>query len=352
MDRESRLLCPYCLQPDTGLTAMDYDEHPVFTCNHCNTRLPPEYIAADMPEEIVAAVGPAGHGKSTYFASLFQTLNTLAGFWNGFYSFAVDEKSLNMMREGTRRLEAGELPPLTAPNSPEPVLLRLSNMPYWGNRIFMFYDTSGHSFSSAYLVMKNAGFVRMAHTALFFLSLDELRDPLEMHDLLSVYVQGAAELRAALNQQHLVVVFTKADRLKPRLVDFPDIWEYLVEGSTEKLRQVDMLTYLNEMQQVSTRLLLFLKESVGASQFLNFAGSRFKSINFSIVSAIGWQPTSSKLELKTTPKRIMDPLFWLMHNSILDNQSQETGRKEKHEWLQIFNGKLGKGKRRVHQPTS
>lgn len=310
------VLCPYCLERDS-ISKVDQNEERQFTCDHCNMRVPPEYMKnARIPREVISAVGFRGHGKTVYFASLFHTMNALASFWPGFYTFAIDEKSLDIVKQNSKLLKTGELPAATPMNFPIPTIVRFSNMPSLGDRFFLFYDTSGEAYARQSALIQYASFVRRSRAVIFLLSLDDLEhDDQKMHELLSTYVQGLTELDGNTKNQHLIVVLSKGDRMEKRLEGHEDIWQYLEDGRLDKLGNEKLGNYINGMKRVSRNLRDFVRDDLGEAQFLNFAGDRFKSVEFSIVSALGAEPTGNRLQAEITPKRIIDPILWVVYKS-------------------------------------
>ena len=70
------------------------------------------------------------------------------------------------------------------------------------------------------------------------------------------------------------------------------------------------------MQRISTRLQDFTSHELQADEFLNAAEASFKSVSFSLISALGDEPTDGHLATTITPLRILDPLFWTMEKSL------------------------------------
>jgi Zn ribbon nucleic-acid-binding protein len=310
------VVCPYCLERDS-IRKTDENSQQFFSCSQCNMRVASEYVKnANTPREVISAVGFRGHGKTVYFGSLFHTMNDLAKFWPGFYTFAVDERSLDIVRQNSKLLKVGNLPAATPMNFPTPTIVRFSNIPSLGDRFFLFYDTSGEAYAKQSTLIKHASFVRNSHAVIFILSLDDLEeDGQKMHELLSTYVQGLTELEGNTKNQHLIVVLSKGDRLKERLGNHEDIWRYLEEGNLDKLGSEKLGNYVNGMKRISLGLRDFVRDDLGETQFLNFAGDRFKSVEFSIVSALGAEPAGNRLQVEIVPKRIMDPILWVVYRS-------------------------------------
>lgn len=308
-------LCPYCLDVDSIADKSDKNEQN-YACLNCKSNIPREYVNyGKIPREVISAVGFRGHGKTVYFASLFHTLNDLASFWPGFYTFAVDEKSLETVRDNANLLRAGTLPDPTRANFPAPTIVRFSNMPSLGHRFFMFYDTSGEVYARQSALIQYASFVKHSHTVIFIISLDDLeREGQRAHDLLSVYVQGLTELDGNTEEQRLLVVFSKADRLETRLQNNEEILHYLQTGRLENLGNVKLNQYVKDMRRMSKSLGKFVRYDLKDMQFLNFAQDRFKGVDFCIVSALGSEPAGNRLCDEVTPKRIIDPILWVACN--------------------------------------
>ena len=311
-----KLMCPYCL--DIGCIELKQDERQqYYACSKCNMRISSEYVNyPDIHREVVSAVGFRGHGKTVYFASLFNLMNDLADYWPGFYTLAADETSLDIVKNNSRMLMAGDLPVATPMNFPTPTIVKFSNMPRFGDRFFLFYDTSGEAYARQSAVIQHASFVRRSNSVILLVSLDDLeRDDQKMHELLSAYIQGLTDLKGDPKKQHLIVVFSKADRLKTRLGDHREAWSYLEEGGLEMLGNGKMGRYIKKMKNISQDLKGYVKNELKETQFMNLATARFKSIEFSIISALGSQPSGNKLDGQTIPKRILDPLIWVIYKS-------------------------------------
>jgi hypothetical protein len=69
------------------------------------------------------------------------------------------------------------------------------------------------------------------------------------------------------------------------------------------------------MKHVSQDLKTYVRNDLKELQFLNLATDRFKSMEFSIISALGTQPSGTHLDAVSVPKRIFDPLLWVIYKS-------------------------------------
>lgn len=314
------MLCPFCLadrkfrneKPANSLSS-------IYLCPSCNQQIPALY-AQDYrryPPVVVSSVGFRQHGKTVYFASLFYTLKklTLARDWPEFFTMGLDEDSLDTVYGNAQILQEGVLPHSTPKNFPRPTMIRAEGIPMQPDCTLLFFDTGGESFEKPTQLVQFAGYVRRAKAGMLLISVPDLDDPRAgMQKLLNTYVVGMRELGAFTEKQHLIVVFTKGDQLATR---FSGRWaalrNYLLEGSVEALAQSN--GYMNKMEDVSDTLKLFVEHELHAHEFLNAAEASFKSVSFSIISALGAQPDGATLPVSIVPRRIFDPVLWVMEKT-------------------------------------
>ena len=311
------MLCPFCLKEDT-IKKIEEKGRSYYVCSeHPEPKIPIIYAENErIPRDIISAIGFRGHGKSAYFASLFSSLDDLARVWTGFYTFPIDEQSLVTVHDNVNLLKSGKLPNATPVNFPMPTIVQFSNMPKFKDRFLIFYDTAGENYERASRLVNNASFVTRSQTAIFFISLHDLEyDPQEMTRLLAVYIMGLKDLGGDPKQQHLLVVLTKGDLLAPKLESHEQIWKYLVNGDVKNLQYSDIKSQMKEMKEISMLLKEFIIKDIGASMFLNLGKANFRSVEISIISALGAAPRGGQLDLIATPKRIFDPILWVMNNS-------------------------------------
>jgi hypothetical protein len=134
----------------------------------------------------------------------------------------------------------------------------------------------------------------------------------EMHRLLETYNVGMKNMGAREKNQHLIVVYTKSDR--PSHPSFPpEVIKCLESSDVDGL--TDMPTYLLGMKQNSALLRNFTAESLNARNFLANARANFRSVEFCAVSALGSEPVGDRLVERVTPRRVIDPLLWVLQKS-------------------------------------
>ena len=189
------------------------------------------------------------------------------------------------------------------------------------NCTLLCYDASGEVFQKAAEIKEYAGFVKRAQSAMFSISISYLetnyseykRLSQEMYRLLSNYVIGMQNyLGTSTKNQHLVIVYTKADE-----IDFVGKWQSLGndlrQGWLESL--ISMNEYIKGMHRVSTKLRDFTLNELQAHDFVTLVDDDFKSVTFSMVSALGAK-ANRQMSVKISPRLLLDPLLWVMENSL------------------------------------
>lgn len=314
------MLCPFCLS-EVRFKLESADSKSGYICPNpdCKQQVPALYVQeySSYPPGVANAIGFRGHGKTVYFASLFYALKKLrlSQHWPQFFTMGLNEESLDTVYENVAMLEDGKLPDSTPKNFPRPTMVRVEGIPMQSNCTLLFYDTSGEAFEKATQLVMYASFVKRARTAMFLISSRDVNDPtMEMHKLLNTYVVGMAELGSSARHQHLVVVYTKADEMVEILREYEDIEAYLRRGSIDEL--VSQKHYMREMYSISEQLREFTQRKLEAHEFLSAADANFKSVSFCIISALGARPQGQQTSVQITPRRILDPMLWLMEKSL------------------------------------
>jgi hypothetical protein len=314
------MLCPYCLIETQAST---------FACEQCKQVFPPAYVQAQnaksaRPPVIISIVGFSGHGKTVYLASLFHTLERLVPrYWPEFSPLALDQDTLTSMEERHQLLQKGKLPESTRLNFPKPSIHRLSGIPQYGDRTLLLYDPPGEAFNRDEGIGQYAGFVKRSNCVLFLISLPNLDKPVAdgMFKLLNTYILGMSALSVPEQVQHLIVAYTKADEIIGQMAS-PELQQYLRQQGVEKLG--NLKEYYRGMEGISKSLEQFTADTLEAHRFLNQARRHFKSVTFTAVSSLGSQPRNGELEEQIAPRRVLDPLLWVLSKptTILTNPVQ------------------------------
>lgn len=311
------MFCPFCLSEGIKLGSGAGPDR--YRCPSCSELIPPRYVTESgrSAPVMISVVGFRGHGKTVYCASLFHLLRRggLGQVWPEFFTVALNEESLDIVTANAEMLERGELPPSTVKNFPRPTILQVHGVPGYPPRTLLFYDTGGEVFERTAQMVRYAGFVARARAVVFLASIRDDEHPgLELHRLLNTYMIGLSELGGTPKRQKLVVVFTQADRWLPLLGRYPDLHAYLITGSLPPASNgsFDRST----LERVSWRLRQFALETLHAHDFVHAAESFFRSTAYCAVSALGAAPRGGRIQTRITPKRVLDPLIWLLEDSL------------------------------------
>ncbi|RKZ92604.1 MAG: hypothetical protein DRR19_03700 [Candidatus Parabeggiatoa sp. nov. 1] len=309
------MLCPFCLS-----NVKFQKEKQGYFCPKCKEIVSAKYVSdyRRFPPVVLSTIGFRGHGKTVYLASLFHALRRmdLPTHWPDFYTMALSDESLDTLDENAKILESGYLPDSTPKNFPKPTIVQVGKIPFQPDSTLLCYDTGGESFEKGSQIGKYASFVSHSQTVLFLLSIPDLRKTTnnivsEMERLLTVYINGVSELGGDTRQQHIVVVYTKADEWVQSLSSrYQDLKEYLALGTIEGLS--DHKNYRRRLYKISQRLQELTNQHLKAGNFVSTAKAKFASLRFSIISALGSSPVGGELSAQITPRRVLDPLFWIM----------------------------------------
>ena len=301
--------CPYCLENAFAAN-----------CSNCEKDLPPLYLkrhgGPSGNPAILSAVGFSGHGKTVYLAALLHTMGRhLTSVWPRFYRQALDMDSVRTVQANLAMLQRGELPPSTRRNFPLPSLHLLAEIPQYNSRHLIIYDPPGEAFNSDEGIETYAHFVQRARVVLFLVSLVDLDEPKasDLHRLLEIYVLGMAKMKAQTRNQHLIVAYTKADRLQEAFARHPSVLAHLSHANHPLLATPKR--YLGALRTVSDELASYTERDLGATDFIRLARREFKSVVFCALSALGSAPEDGRLATAIEPRGVSDPLIWLLDKS-------------------------------------
>ena len=302
------MLCPYCLKDFSGA--------------RCQTKECPDIPIAYLDAQrgmfahapaMFSAVGFSGHGKTVYLAALLDVMRrSLVEVWPKFYRQALETESVRTVMDNLSRLEKGILPESTLRNFPRPSLHQLIDMPHFKTRTWLVYDPPGEAFESDADIEKFAHFVSNSRAVVFLISIPDLSEPKgqDMYRLLELYVLGMKRLHADTKKQHLVITFTKSDRIYDQIQPYTIAHKHLLDGDYKLMS--DPKQYLKRITAVSQDLENFVQTELEGAAFLRFARNSFKSVALCAVSALGSAPEAGKLLTKIRPHCVADPLVWVL----------------------------------------
>jgi hypothetical protein len=310
------MLCPFCLVALNPGTV---------TCN-CKEKLPDQYVALHSGWRakdplFMSVVGFPGHGKTNYLGGLYQYIQReLPKRWPGFYRQGLTTETLRSVYGSMATYAKMSVSPRTEHVFPRPNIDRMLKLPKHGDRTLVIYDPPGEAFEthSDDLMSSFASFVRYSKVAVMLISPSDLLGNsrrLEtvgpaMYRLIEQYDIGLRKLGGKPKEQHLVVVYTKGDRM---LTDFdlpPAVGRYLLASDEGALG--DVSRYVKEMTTISRQLEEYTARVLDGMTFINNARDQYRSLEFSIVSALGAEPDGDQLSEPISPKRVIDPFLWVL----------------------------------------
>lgn len=314
------MLCPFCVGqiiPQSHEVMRGPIAAKVATCPQCKQVVPTMYQRdyRRYPPVVLSTVGFSGHGKTVFLGSVFYSLvhRLLGEIWPEFHWLAVNETSLERVMAIVDTLRAGGLPEATKQVFPTPTLVRLAGAPHHPDCTLLWYDAAGESFESARQLVEYASFVRHSRCLMFLVSLPKCyqnpRGPaVEMLHLLNTYVLGRADLGGRAREQELIVTFTMGDDLLDLLPDW--------SGGFEPEDDYHPVSHhLRELQSTSAFLRRFVEDELRAHDFLRLADESFRSVEFSVVSALGAPPAGDRQSQMIHPWRVLDPVLWTIVKS-------------------------------------
>jgi len=329
--------CPYCLQSDEPKSTKNNNTE-VYTCTKCRSLLPRDFVEENYPKMTVGIIGFTGHGKTVYLTSLFYLLKFIrrSSLWENFNWQTLDENTHKIVFEHVSLFEKEhKLPKSTPANFPLPAIIEFFDMPLIGNCFFTFYDTAGAVYEEINSITNMGKFVAYADVVFFILSIPDCKRRKgrswqdEMERFLDIYVNAVYNrLGISLEKfQHLIVVLTKADLFIDGEEE-PELKEFLLQGSynwwgLKKTRNGEFRKKINEIAKFSEFIEDWLEEK-GGGGFINLARRRFKSVKYTLISAIGSAPKGKKLVSLSPedPKRVIDPLM-LIIQKIFEGEGEE-----------------------------
>lgn len=334
------ILCPHCLQRSHFLP----DES---KCDHCEQDVSGVYLDKFRRARplTVPILGWSGHGRSSYLAALFHALTRLNQIWPSCHHTEADERTRNFIHSAYRWVSGGSLGP-TELDRRDRLALFLQGWGLWGDLGLIFEETSGKHFDGFEISAAHRPFLVRSPYALMIVSRADLakhRPQIEM--LLGSYLGAIREQSAESRRlpRRLVVALSKSDLLcseqvpgeildhlrcdpdavvlGPGEVD-PEVGleglpgsepgEVIAtkgSGSSSSLRDED---YLKQLGQISESLQHWLDEDAHFRNLRLQAEDAGIELQYSIFSSHGISGATGDLPVKWQPRRILDPLLWLL----------------------------------------
>jgi hypothetical protein len=288
--------------------------------------VPKDFIESEyIPHINIGMIGYSGHGKTIYNLSMLYLFKALPEYWSQFYFETLDDTSHSAMYFDVPNLEAGRMFMRTKAVYPRPIFLKLNHVPYFNNSFIRLFDTGGRLFENLDLMTQKGRYFAKVDVIFFFLSLaeEDMLDSwnLRIMKLIDRYINVVYSRYGVKTKkkQSIVFILTKADKLLEMNGEVSltsELKQYLSKGTIEHYQNIDK-GKLEEIKNQSEEIESWLRSN-NCNGFINLAKNHFKSVGFTMVSAIGDTPVNGKLEQELKlhdPKCVLDPLLLAMQSS-------------------------------------
>jgi hypothetical protein len=197
-----------------------------------------------------------------------------------------------------------------------------SKIPSLQDTTVLIYDPPGEAFVSQEKIEELASFVRRSSCVLFLIDITAFGEAVadEMAKLLGIYNLGIRKMEITEKFQHLVVVYTKSDKMKSEIPEFrsflakeSSLNAYLSDPEPKTLAEPS--EHINNMERVSDLLEGFTRDELKAKKFISEAKDRFKTVSYTCVSSLGSPPEEQRLTVKMAPRCVADPLLYVLAKS-------------------------------------
>ncbi|GCE08116.1 hypothetical protein [Dictyobacter aurantiacus] len=315
--------CPRCLHRLPIRSQVKQD----VPCEECHFTIPLAYIRGckDAPPVFVQLFGLTEAGKTMFLDMLRLHLYDMDRAWGaaGFYAQPItqlDVEHKNVLQ--AERVE-GVLPgstPKRDRDQNEVYIMSLKHMVRWGSRFLVVMDHAGEQFGRLVIDVAEIPFLQHTPVTIMLLSLpDLLRDKMRVDNLVNSYITSLEERRVnfARERRQLIIVFSKADiipDLAPELRDYlsqDTVYESLKGNFT--LSEAELDAYMQQMEVISHATRLWVEKSVqGGAAMLHMLDDRGIDTRFTVMSATGHPLSTDGNRLAPSPRRVLDPFFWLL----------------------------------------
>jgi hypothetical protein len=311
------MVCPFCLATVSVPGGL-------MTCPSCAHELPRMYLQESTKARnvFVPVIGRAGAGKTTFISAAMHDLGRLSAVLPGFVSIPATASTLDYQRQTREEMSRGVLPDPTPVGATTPMILLLKGLPRWENIALTMYDSAGEVFED-FQFKENIPLLIRSSTAILVCSMADMERSHDMtvDELLLSYVNTLRAFGSdpEKERRRIVVALTKADLIVNRLPT--RLAEYVTNPKTQPtatgvLDTEDGLNrYFETMVGVSQDIEEWFSHQRGGKSLINLARSQNIELRFAICSALGGAPTEEgQLTAQVQPRRILDPLMWLLES--------------------------------------
>jgi hypothetical protein len=315
--------CPFCLGRH------DFKKSSV--CPEYKLEVPATYINEydRVPPLWLMTLGFTKHGKTCYLAALTMMLENVNRVWPETAQNYPDQYTFDMVRETRRQAQTGDQPAATQRQPVlRPLLIPMYDVPNVGSQCLVLYDTPGELFENLQSA-EDMNYIRPlkeVRNIWFLISLWDLQreSSRRISDLFTIYLSGMQLLKWPLTGRNLIVVYTKADKVReelPQRVEeyllndpFRDITNYSPEVMVPDMADFSLKNYIQEMQAISTELEDFTRRRIpGGGAFIGLARRHEMGLFFTVTSALGSAPDGNRQWTDATRYRVLDPYLWALY---------------------------------------
>jgi hypothetical protein len=318
--------CPRCLKSFRAPSNVDKE----LPCKVCKFVIPFAYLRdyKQTPPVFIQLVGLTAAGKTTFLDMLRLHLYDMDQVWrdSGFYAQPITQLDMDHKVTLLTEREKGIMPgstPKRDRDQNEVYIMSLKHMVRWNSRFLVLMDHSGEQFVELDIKVEEIPFLQHTPVAIVLLSLSDLaREGKRVNDLVTSYITTLEKkgVNFARERRHLIIVLSKADiisNLAPELNDYlskDTIYMALHNPQQNlKLGETELDNYLQWMAYISDRTSQWIRKNVlSGPAMLHMLEDRGISIHFTVMSATGHPISGDKNTLVPTPRRVLDPLFWVL----------------------------------------
>ena len=319
--------CPRC----RSLVRINPNEAQNPSCKSCNFVIPLAYARGynHAPSVFIQLFGLPGAGKTMFLDMLRLYLYDMDQAWEatGFYAQPITQLDMEHKDILQSERSQGTLPgstPKRERNQNEVYIMLLNHMVRWGSRFLVVVDHAGEQFGKLVVDVAEIPFLQHTPVTILLLSLPDLvREKKRVDNLINSYITSLEENGVNFAKEHhqLIIVFSKADlisNLPPELSDYlsKDTTYLSLKNQQRNFKissEAEMDNYIRQMSIMSNVIRKWLEEKIlGGATMLNMLKDKDIATRFTVMSATGLPLSGSGNALVPTPRRVLDPFFWVL----------------------------------------
>lgn len=316
--------CPRCL---TVFRAPSKPEE-ILPCKECKFDIPMAYQRdyKKIPPVFVQLIGLSAAGKTTFLDMLRLHLYDMDQLWPEFYAQPITQLDadhrVTLLQERERGILAGSTNKRER-NQNEAYIMALKNMPRWNSRFLVLMDHAGEQFLNLTIRAEDMPFLQHTPVAIVLLSLSDLeREGKRVDDLVTNYITTLEKKKVnfAKERRQLIIVLSKADMIDNLSLEIQDYlsrdtlyMDIRERRQNVRLGEPELEQYLQCMNYISDQTSLWIKRYVQSGPaMLNMLKDRGIAARFTVMSSTGRPISGDTNTLVPTPRRVLDPLFWVL----------------------------------------